>query len=325
MKLFPLSLLYLICTTATVADDHALTTVQGVGFVEPSHEVRRLNFQQAGVISEVLVNIGQKVTKGELLARLDDSEQRASLAIEQANVELAKAELAQVLAGINPAKRKALHAQVQEKQADNDYAHRNAARLSQLVAKQALASAEQDEALAKAKRSSAALLSAEAEALYLENYVRPVDKTLAAARLTLAQARLNQAQVHWQNTQLFAPCEGVVLEILHYVGESANAQNAEPVLLFADIEQLRVRAEIDENYALLLKVGQKATLFGRGLGQQRLQGSISLVKPLMGKKTVFTKTATERKDVDMRQVFIDLPAKTPLPIGLEVDVAIDVQ
>jgi HlyD family secretion protein len=42
----------------------------------------------------------------------------------------------------------------------------------------------------------------------------------------------------------------------------------------------------------------------------------------MGKKTVFARTATERKDVDVRQVFVQLPEGVDLPIGLETDVVI---
>ena len=50
---------------------------------------------------------------------------------------------------------------------------------------------------------------------------------------------------------------------------------------------------------------------------------MSLVKAIMGKKTVFTKSSTERKDVDVLQVLIDLPEGTTLPVGFEVDVRIN--
>jgi HlyD family secretion protein len=43
----------------------------------------------------------------------------------------------------------------------------------------------------------------------------------------------------------------------------------------------------------------------------------------MGKKTVFAHTATERKDLDVLQVFADLPPDFSAPIGLEVDFEIE--
>lgn len=85
---------------------------------------------------------------------------------------------------------------------------------------------------------------------------------------------------------------------------------------------LRVRAEIAESYALDLRAGQRAEVFGRGLGQRRIEGTVALVKKIMGKKTVFAKTSTERKDVDVLQVLINLPNDVQLPIGFEVDVRI---
>ncbi len=63
---------------------------------------------------------------------------------------------------------------------------------------------------------------------------------------------------------------------------------------------------------------------GRGLGNREYVGSIALVKSIMGKKTVFSGSATERKDLDVIQVMIELDKHLRAPIGLEVDVEIDV-
>ena len=94
-------------------------------------------------------------------------------------------------------------------------------------------------------------------------------------------------------------------------------------MLFADTNKLQVRAEVDENYALLLKVGQHVSVHARGAEQKVLQGIITQVNPMMGKKTVFSRTTNERKDVDIRQVLVQLSDNTELPIGLETDVIIE--
>ncbi|MFZ2727251.1 MAG: efflux RND transporter periplasmic adaptor subunit [Methylococcaceae bacterium] len=300
-------------------------TVQGVGYVEPVNDILRLNFKHRGIIQNCSVFIGQQVKKGELLAKQDDSEERAALAIEEANAALARAELKQVLAGINPAQIKARQADATAKKAENDYVQLNAQRMNRLLSHDAIATANRDSALSDARRVAAQVSAAEAEIEYLRNYVRPVDKALAEAKVALAEAKVLKEKARLAQTELRAPSDGVVLEILHHAGDVADEMNAEPVLLFADISRLQIRAEIDENYALLLKENQSVSLFGRGLADKQLTGVISLVKPIMGKKTVFTKTATERKDIDTRQVFIALPAGTQLPIGLETDVAIKVK
>jgi hypothetical protein len=79
---------------------------------------------------------------------------------------------------------------------------------------------------------------------------------------------------------------------------------------------------VDERFVAGLRAGQRATVFGRGLGDREYRGGIILVKSIMGKKTVFSRSATERKDLDVVQVLIELPLGFAAPIGLEVDVKI---
>jgi multidrug resistance efflux pump len=298
------------------------TKVQGVGYIEPAGEVLRLNFKHSGIISECLVTIGQRVKKGTVLLRQNNAEERALLAVEQAGANLAKAELKRVLAGINPAQIQAQEAAKRAKQASANYAQHQAQRMNQLLEKRTIAVAEKEMAVSEAQRGTADVEAAEAELHYLRHYVRSEDRAVAQAQLELAEAKLNLQKARLTETELRAPSDGTVLEIIQREGEMTSAN--QPVILFADTSQLRVRAEIDENYALLLQVNQTATLFGRGLGERRIKGTVVVVKPVMGKKTVFIKTATERKDVDIRQVLIALPAGIDLPIGLETDVAIEV-
>jgi hypothetical protein len=50
--------------------------------------------------------------------------------------------------------------------------------------------------------------------------------------------------------------------------------------------------------------------------------TVALVKRLMGNKTVFSHEASERKDLDVLQVLIDLPADFRAPLGLQVGVEV---
>lgn len=144
------------------------------------------------------------------------------------------------------------------------------------------------------------------------------------AKVAQADARLDLARSKQTEMALYAPFDGVILEILHREGNAVHTAYPEPVIVFADISKLRVRAEIDETYALQLKPGQAAVAHTRDAGRKELTGILSLVKQVMGKKTVFSKMATERKDLDVLQVLIDLPEEKNLPIGLEVDVRVKI-
>lgn len=78
-------------------------------------------------------------------------------------------------------------------------------------------------------------------------------------------------------------------------------------------------------YVHRVKPGQRATIYGRNLGDRAYSGHVVVVKPLMGGKTVFAHAANERKDLDAAQVLIDMEAGFAAPAGLRVDVAIDVE
>jgi multidrug efflux pump subunit AcrA (membrane-fusion protein) len=75
--------------TATVKRGVVQSTVSGNGSLEAAQQVE-LNFGASGEVTEVDVEAGQKVSKGDVLARIDSSSARASLA--SAEAQLSEAE-----------------------------------------------------------------------------------------------------------------------------------------------------------------------------------------------------------------------------------------
>src|SRR5436309_2454711 len=55
--------------------------VQGVGYVEPVSEVRRLSFKGNGVIGRCLVEVGQDVRRGDVLIWLSNGEEQAAVTV----------------------------------------------------------------------------------------------------------------------------------------------------------------------------------------------------------------------------------------------------
>ena len=308
--------------SSDVASPHDARWIHGVGYVEPAGEVRRLAFKHAGVVEHCAVEIGQRVAAGERLLTLRATEEHAAVAEAEAAVALAQAELAQVRAGVNALQIQAVRAAKAEAEAGAAYAERAFARQQQLMAARASSHDQFDLAQAELRRQRAIVARQEAELSHLEHHVRETDVAVAAARVRAAEARLTLARERAAETQLRAPFGGTVLELLRREGEATRGGEGEPVLIFADTARLRIRAEIDETQALGVHAGAEALVSGPALGGAEIAGRVTFVKDLMGRKTVFAQTATERKDLDARQVFVELPAGTQLPLGLEVDVRI---
>lgn len=298
-------------------------SVAGIGFVEPVSELRRLAFRSSGIVSHCAVAVGQQVKKGELLMILDAKDEKAALNAAEAALALAKARRNQLLAGVTQARIAAQKAVVEAANAEAAFAEQDFARYSLMLSTPGTVSQGDHEKARTLFLTRAAMAKqARAELDHLLNVVTPEDRAVAEAEVERAKADVEMARARLDFTELRAPCDGTVLEILRHEGEASNPSANETAILFADLSRLRVRAECDETYALRLIPGLKAVLTFHDERNTAVEGRVTLVKQLMGAKTVFSHAATEHKDLDVRQVFIDLPAGVSLPVGLEVDVKI---
>ena len=81
--------------TVTVSEQTISDTVGSTGTVEPLHRAD-LSFTSSGTVTKVLVSVGDKVTKGDKLAVIDDDSLRADLQAAKADFQAAKDDLATV-------------------------------------------------------------------------------------------------------------------------------------------------------------------------------------------------------------------------------------
>jgi HlyD family secretion protein len=296
--------------------------IRGIGYVEPASEIRRLVFKIDGVVEHVAVDVGDHVEGGAVLMTLRNHDEQAALAEANKQLSVAVAQRDQLLAGAHPDEIEAARCRLDVLRENLRLAQKNDRRIRELAEKHAVSDQERDKADSDLRRCERELRQAEAEHSHLQNTVRVEDRHVVEARVQLAEARLDVARQRLENTVLHAPFAGSILEILKREGEGARVLDREPVIVFADNSHLRVRAEIDERYVHLLSAGQAAEVYGRGLGESRFPGTVSLVKRVMGNKTVFSHEASERKDLDVIQILIDLPEDFAAPLGLQVDVDI---
>src|SRR5262245_49037370 len=78
------------------------STVAGTGMVEAQTENIAVGTPVSGVVAEVLVRVGQKVTAGTPLFRLDDRHLRAELEARQTSRAVEEAQLARLLSPPRP-------------------------------------------------------------------------------------------------------------------------------------------------------------------------------------------------------------------------------
>jgi multidrug resistance efflux pump len=294
---------------------------QGLGHVEPESEVRRLSFKNNGVITRCAVRPGKVYRRGEVLAVLRNDEERAAVRVAEKDLALARAGQARVLAGLNRFQVEAARHRVDELRERLERARREADRSRRLRPSRSISDEEHTRIRAQLRQTQASLREAEALLDQARNHVTAEDRAVAEGKVDLAAARQELTRRQYEETLLRAPCDGQVLEVLKREGDAVRLVDVEPVLLFADLSRLWVRAEIEDRFVSRLRQGQQAVLSGRGLGGE-VRGRVVRIKRLMGPKKVFSGAATERRDLDVIGVFIEPEGPFAVPVGLRVDVKV---
>lgn len=294
---------------------------QGIGYVEPVSEVRKLTMRTSGVIKTCCVQVGATIRAGGLLVELENATQKADIELARKNLEMLTAEAAHVTAGVNPFRLKVLERSVDRLREKVRHADGEVLRCERLQGTGGVS--KQELALVTTQRNQAReeLREQEAELLHQYNHVTWENRAFVTAKVHWAKANLQVAEERLEETRLRAPFDGTVLKVLKREGEGGRDIVSEPVMLFGDTSKMRVRAEIDERFVQHLAVGQSALIYGRNL-PRTCRGKVASLEQIMGDKTVFTRSSSERKDLEVLQVLIDMEPGFRCPSGLRVDVTI---
>jgi RND family efflux transporter MFP subunit len=191
-------------TTGTVQRGSVLSTVSASGNVQPAQTLS-LNFSGSGTITNVYVKAGQRVRKGQPLAKLDDTSQAADVRTARANLASAQANLKSLQDPLTPATRKqnqVAAAQAQAGIATQQTALRDAIaaanqdrRTLEKAVGQAKASLAQTQKVAAANERSLRNAVGEAKGAWLEA------KAAASRDGTNLQTTIDQAKAQLQRDQ----------------------------------------------------------------------------------------------------------------------------
>ena len=209
------------------------------------------------------VEEGDTVERGDVLAEIDPTLARAKLVEAEATVDKLKADLAAEQARLAQAKS-------------------SIDRLGILAGKDIVSKAEMDIAIAQHAVSKAATLS-------------------IAAEIRQAQAILETARANMNYTKIVAPIAGTVITILAREGQTLNANNEAPVILkIADLDTMRVEAEVSEADIGRLEAGQAAYFTVLGRPDMRWEGRLEQVlpEPIIDNHVVFYRALFEVPNPD---------------------------
>lgn len=298
--------------------------VFALGRIEGTTPEIPLRFEKEGRVVEVLVREGQIVEQGAVLVRLDDAEQAHGVALAQADLALAQAQLERVVNGAREQERIEARELYKAKVAAMEGIQLAWQRTEGLLKGNAISQQEADDLRTRLAGVSAEVGAARARVELLEAPPRQDDLAIAQAGVLAAKARLELANYELQRTRLCALRNGQVLNVDVEVGELTGPAAQQPVVVMADTSRFRVRAYVEELDALKLSLGMRARVTADAFGERQLEGVLVQLSPQMGRKQLWSQDPAERYDTKTREIWVDLePNQGELLIGLPVDVIID--
>ena len=173
----------------------------------------------SGRLTSVAVRAGQAVRKGELLAQLDNPELAASLGEAKAAAASARAERANVYAGLRDEERAILARSVETAEANLLLAEQEDARAVALAARDFASKQKLDESNASLAKARADLDLKRAQLAAARAGPTAEERALADARMMLAEATVADLQAKLDKTRLVAPVDGVVGILVAEPGE----------------------------------------------------------------------------------------------------------
>jgi RND family efflux transporter MFP subunit len=273
--------------TATVSlqfPSSSITLLNASGYVVAQRKAA-LAAKATGRLEWLGVEEGSRVKSGEIIARLEGLD---SAALQK-----------QASAGVTAAAASRDQAEVEFLDAE-----RNLKRARELLAQGVVSQADFDVADARARRSKAALAA-------------------AAANLAVAWATLGGADVSVDYTKIRAPFDGVVLtknadvgDIVTPLGAAANAKAS--VVTIADLDSLRVEADVSESSLEKVEKGQACEILLDALPQDRFVGVVHSIVPTAdrSKATVMVKVSFLKRDprilpeMSAKVAFLERPVKS---------------
>lgn len=276
-----------------------------VGTVESRNQVSLVP-QISGELLAVNASVGDRVSRGQVLAVVQDPEQDARLSQAQASASVAQAAVQTAMANARAAAETVRSRQQAVQQADASIAEAQAAiakarsdlklaqttldRTKLLEERQLIASQELDQAQADASAAAADLSLAEARMASAKSQKKEAEVDVAASReqQRAAEAQISSAQaqaealsqaaravgVRSELSRLRSPIDGTVISRQLDPGAYVSPGNQSVIMVLANTEDLRLAFELSESDMALVQPGQSLKVSFDALPGQPQEGVV---------------------------------------------------
>ena len=238
----------------------------------------RVGARISGKVMRLLANIGDVVTKEQVIAELEKADLEALVAQREAELRLAEARLAAVRA-LRPKEIEKAEADVRQWQATVDLARKDLARQDDLLKRDFTSQQARDRAQEKMSVAEAQLAAAR-KALELARTRMEEDLRQGMAEVARAKAAVDYARAQLTYATITAPIPGVIASVSTQEGETVAAGlNAPTFVTIIDLDRLQVDAFVDEVDIGKVRTEQKAVFTVDAFPASEFTGKVTAIYP----------------------------------------------
>jgi HlyD family secretion protein len=255
--------------TAKVARQDLATVVSGTGQIKPKTYVN-VGATSFGRITHLLVKEGDHVTKGQVLATVENVQPEANVEAQKATIAAAKTDISSYIAAEKTGEANVEHAKADLEQKRLDWKRAQGLYAAGILAKQDFDAkkAAYDTDVASLAQAVAGLNQAKAQTESARGHLRTQVATL----------RYNQDAL--SKTVSLAPFDGIVTNLPVREGETVvvGIQNAEgsTMMTLADMSVITAEVKVDETDIVNIQIGQPAEVTVDALPGKVFKGHVTL-------------------------------------------------
>ncbi len=259
--------------------------IRASGSVVPIQSVN-ISPKQAGRLVELLVEQGDRISQGQIIARMDDSGIVPQVLQARAAVAAASANLDRLRNGSRTEDILSARARLEATKARLELAEAKYQRYRFLAEQGAISRERLDEFATEWRTAQANVQDAQQQLAQLESGSRPEDIAQAEAQLLQAQANLRAVEVQLEDTIIRSPISGIVAQKYATAGAfvapqvTASATNsATSTSIVAIASGLEILARVPEVDISQIRLGQEVEITADAFPGKTYKGRVRLIAP----------------------------------------------
>jgi HlyD family secretion protein len=295
--------------TAGTAESQSgdLVILNATGYIIAAHKIEVAS-KVIGRVAWVGAEMGDKVEKGQVLVKLEDTEYAARVTQAKGQLDNSKARLAELQAGSRPQEIASAAAQLEQAKIDLETAQRNFKRLNEIRNTRSIAQPEIDDAESMIKTRTQQVEGMTQQLDMIKAGPRKEEIDAQAATVSQLEGNLAMATDDLNNTIIRAPITSTILERNVEVGEFVTNgfvgdRGAKGyVVSIADMNDLLVELDISQNDFAKVSQDQPCWITTDAYPDRKYNGSVERISPLANrqKATILVRVRVLKPDALLR-------------------------